>query len=103
MTVNESSPSSACTHSGDTQAEMAGLRAFMRWVVVLFSLLISLVGYDIHTTQQMKVQVTKKVGQIGSQISSCYLKIERNAEEIEGHGQWLREHEKRIQSLEQGN
>lgn len=90
-----------CNDHNNMIIDVAGVRSLMRWLIVLLPLLLTLVGYNIHATQQMAVGIAKQVSRVGGQLSTASVRIKNIERGIVANSQRLDDHEQRIRDLEQ--
>jgi hypothetical protein len=63
----DSSPINVCSE----HSEVSAIKGRMSLLLIVLTTMLGLVGYNIHTTQQIQVRVAEQVATLGGQISSA--------------------------------
>lgn len=84
----------------EEHGQVASMRGRLNTLIGLLSVLLMLIGYDIHTTQQIEVRVTEQVAKLGGEIMAAGLRQEGLYREVERNGAAIDDHEQRLRALE---
>lgn len=85
-----------CTQHG----EIASIRGKLNLLLLVFGALISLVAYNIHSTQQIQVFVAEQIAKIEGQINAVNVRAKSADDVVHDNRVIIQDHETRLRYLE---
>lgn len=80
--------------------EVASIAGKLNVIAGLFATLLGLVGYNIHTTQQIQVRVAEQVATLSGQISSANARAHAVEDVVQENRGMIKDLDKRVRYIE---
>jgi hypothetical protein len=88
------------SHTCSEHGEVASIAGKLNIIAGLFATLLSLVGYNIHTTQQIQVRVAEQVATLGGELSSANVRAHAIEDIVRGNSGMIKDLDQRVRYIE---